>query len=162
MFKELLKKLGLADTATEAEAVAKVTELQTSLNSQQVSLANFVPREDYNVAVNRAATLEAQIKTQAEAAHKTEAEAAIEAALKGGKISPATKDFYVATCASAEGLAQFKKFAETAPSVFAESGLARKPVPGADDVALNTEQEAGLAAFGLTREQYVAALPKKA
>jgi phage I-like protein len=155
MFKELLKKLGLSETATEADAVAKVTELQTALNSQQVSLANFVPREDYNVAVNRAATLESQIKAQAEAAHKTEAEAAIEAAMKAGKISPATKDFYVATCASAEGLAQFKKFAEAAPSVFNVSGIDdRKP---GDAVALNASEEQFLSVYGMSREDYLAA-----
>ncbi len=157
MFKELLKKLGLSESATEAEAVAKVGEMQTALNASQVSLANYVPRGDYDVAVNRAAELESQIRAQAKSAHDADAAAAIEAALKAGKISPATKDFYVATCASAEGLVQFKKFAEAAPSVFKSSDLDQRVLPGADEVALNAEQKGALVAMGLTAEKFQAA-----
>lgn len=158
MFKDLLKKLGLPETATEADAIAKVSDLQTALNSSQVGLANFVPRADYEIAVNRAATLEAEVTASKKGARDAEVASLIEGALKAGKISPATKDFYVATCASEDGLAHFRKFVEAAPSVFSGADLGRRPVPGANDVALNAEQEAGLVAMGLTKEQYIAAL----
>jgi phage I-like protein len=139
MFKDLLKKLGLPETATEAEAVAKVGELQTALNSNQVSLASYVPRADYEIAVNRAATLEAEIGAGKKAAHDAEAAAAIDEAVKAGKISPATKSFYVSTCASAEGLAEFKKFVAAQPTLFQPQ--VTPATPAADGaVALNAEQ----------------------
>ncbi len=155
MFKELFKKLGLPETATEADAIAKVGELQTAVNSQQVSLATFVPREDYNLAVNRATELENQIKAAAKSAHDAESSAAIEAALKAGKISPATRDFYVATCASAEGLAQFKKFVEAQPSVFAPSGLdQRSPDDAQGGVALNADERKIAEGMGIDLKAY--------
>ena len=147
--KEVLKALGLAETATEAEALTALGALRTALNAQQPSLEKFVPRADYEVAVNRATTAEATLAAQAKAGHEAKVAAAIDGALKAGKIAPASKDFYLATCSTADGLASFEKFVAGAPSVFGESSVGREDPAKKDAVALNAEQKAAAKALGI-------------
>jgi phage I-like protein len=151
--KDLLKKLGLPETASQADVLAKIGEMQTALNSSQVSLANYVPRADYEIAVNRAATLEAEIAAGKKAAHEAEATVAIDEAVKAGKISPATKSFYVSTCASAEGLAEFKKFVAAQPTLFQPQVT---PAATAADgaVALNAEQNLVVELMGIDAKAF--------
>lgn len=159
--KTILAKLGLPETASENDAVARIAEMQTALNARQPDLAAFVPRADYELALNARKTAEAAVAAREKADHDSEVTRLIDDALKAGKIAPASKDFYLATCASAEGLAQFKKFVAVQPSVFANSGLEEKKL---DDpkIALNAAEEEVLNAMGLSREDYLAAAPKRA
>ena len=138
MFKDLLKKLGLAETASENDAIAAVEKLQTAQNAQKPDLNLFVPRTDYVVALNRAEAAEKTLADQAKASHDAEVAALIDGAIKAGKIAPASKDFYIATCASEEGLASFKKHVETLPKMFDPAGVEKKT--DANAVALNAEQ----------------------
>lgn len=137
--KTILAKLGLPETATESDALARIGEMQTSLNSRQPDLAAFVPRADYEIALNGRKQAEATLAARDKAEHEAEVARLIGDAVKSGKIAPASKDFYVSTCASAEGLASFRKFIADAPSLFKDA-----IIPGAgagkDSVALNSDQ----------------------
>ncbi len=66
MLKKILKALGLPEDATEETALNAVgklqVDLQTALNSAHTpSLDKFVPKADYDLALNRAITAEAKI-----------------------------------------------------------------------------------------------------
>jgi phage I-like protein len=153
----LLSALGLGDDADEAMAIAKAKDMAAgdgrAANSAQgdvVDLSRYVPRADYDLALNRATTAEAAIKDRDAAELDGKIEAAVNRAIKDGKIAPASREFYVASCRTEGGLEQFQKFAESAPQVIADPQLPENP----DDngKALNTQQAAIAAQFGNTAE----------
>lgn len=156
MLKAILKKLGLPEDASEEtalNAIAKLhTDVQTALNSAKTpSLDKFVPRADYETALNRASVAEAKIAEADKAKQEGEIEIAINQALTEGKIAPASKEFYVATCRTEGGLAQFKAFIASAPKIVADSGLGEKQ-PEGEQTALNAEQSKIMQMFGNTAE----------
>lgn len=160
MWKQLLIKLGLPETATEAEALNALGKIQADLataqnNEQKIkgdlavalnqaqnpSLERFVPRADYDAAVARSAnaekTLADQKKTETETAINTE----VEAAIKMGKVTPASKEFYLATCRQEGGLERFRAFVAAAPVIVGPSKLDTLPAGNSIDavqVAINS------------------------
>jgi phage I-like protein len=156
MWKQLLALLALAETATEEQAMNAVKklqgDLQTALNRAETpSLDKFVPRADYDAAVSRAANAEQKIKAQEAATLETAINAEVDAALKAGKITPATKGFYVAMCRQDGGLDQFRKFVEAAPVVGDPSGLDHQD-PNKGGKALNAEEAKIAGMFGNSAE----------
>jgi len=152
MWKKMCAKLGLAETATEDEAINAVSKMQadlaTALNRAETpSLDKFVPRGDYDQAMNRATAAEQKLADQAKEQTETAINAEIEAAMKAGKITPASKDFYLATCRADGGLEQFRKFIKTAPVIADNSGLNGKD-HNQDGVAMNADQAKIAAMFG--------------
>lgn len=127
----VLEALGLAATAGPAEAVLAINRLksseQTALNRAQTpDPEQWVPRADHDLALNRISGFEAGEKVRAEA----EAEAAVDAAIAAQKISPATRDYHLATCRAEGGLERFRKFAELQPAMLQPSGLDQKKPGG--------------------------------
>jgi len=161
--KKLLKLLGLAEDATEDAAMNAVTklqnELQTAMNREFVpDLAKFVPRGDYDQMQTRAANAEQKLADGAKEKLETEINSEIDTALKAGKISPASKDFYLAMCKSEEGLEQFREFLKTAPVIAEPSGLDKKSADGAQGgKALNAEEQQIIDNLGISTEDYLAA-----
>jgi len=156
MLKALLAALALPETATEAEAVAKVKTLQgeltTAMNrADNPSLEKFVPRADFDAALAKATNAEqklAQIKTEQS---ETAINAAIEQALKDGKITPATADYHKAQCRQDGGLERFTAYCAAAPVIAGASGLEGKKVDG-ETKALNAEQQQIAEMFGNSAE----------
>ncbi|PJJ96572.1 hypothetical protein CO615_10665 [Lysobacteraceae bacterium NML75-0749] len=126
------------DVATALNSLKQTADTAQALNSQQPSLERFVPRADYDAALNRAETAEATIKQQAEAAHAAAVETAVNDAVAAGKIVPANRDYYKQSCNTPEGLARFREFVERAPVIAAPSGLDDKPAPSGQ--AMNAQQ----------------------
>lgn len=159
MLKDLLLALGLSETADIAAALNAIHTLKgdvaKALNSaNSPSLDKFVPRSDYDVALNRAVTAETALATNAKSARDAKVAATIETALKAGKIAPASKDYHLAACSTDEGLSQFEKFISAAPSLFTEIG-GGKPADGAGGkAALNAEQRAVAVSLGISAEDY--------
>jgi phage I-like protein len=156
MLKKMLAKLGLTEDASEETALNAIgkmqTDLQTALNSAQTPpLDKFVPRADYETALNRATTAEATIAQGEQNRRDADIETAINQALNDGKIAPASKEFYVATCRAEGGLEQFRKFVASAPKIAAESGLGGK-TPPQTQTALNAEQTLVMEMFGNSAE----------
>jgi phage I-like protein len=153
-----------ADAAKAVEASAAATaraeQAQAELANARAanpSLDKFVPRADYDVAVARVKTLEADAEQRAKSAHDQAVESAIAAAMQAGKVTPGTKDFYVATCATKEGFEAFKKFLEGAPVIGDPSDLDDRTPPEANAQVTDTALEIARTC-GVTKEDYTKAL----
>lgn len=151
MLKALLAALALPENVTEAEALAKITgmknDLATAANrADNPSLEKFVPRGDYDKALNRATSAEQQIADLKKGELEGKVDAALNQALTEGKITPATKEYHKAQCMQEGGLGRFTAFCSAAPVIGNPSGLEKKE-PG-DKTALNTAQQLVAAMFG--------------
>ena len=154
----LLASLGLTSTATFEDALNSITkmkgDLSVALNSAaSPPLDKFVPKADYDLALNRATSAEGKLTEQAKATLETAINTEIESALAAGKITPGTKDYHVAQCRQEGGLDRFKQFAAAAPVVAADSNLKDKK-PGETDTALNAEDHKVCEMMGLSVEEY--------
>lgn len=154
--KELLKRLGLAEDASEQEALNALAKLQGDLvtatnRAETPSLDKFVPRGDYDAALNRAANAEQKLAETQKAEFVKAVNAEVDAAVSAGKITPATADFYKATCADQTGLDRFREFVKAAPEIGGKSGLEGK-TPEQTGKALNAETAQVAKLFGLTAE----------
>lgn len=157
---QIVTVLGLTETASADDAVAAITQLK---NNEQVALnraaspdlTKFVPTETYQLALNRAETAENTLKEQDEKA----AEMLVDAAIEAGKIAPANRDMYLATCRSEDGRQQFTSFVKTAP-VLVNNG---KPTGGDDkQPATLTETELAMCrSMGVTQEEFLATRPEQ-
>jgi len=154
--KALLAKLGLPETATIEQALNAIGtlqgNLQTALNRAETpSLDKFVPRGDYDAVLLRATNAETRLADQKKAELETALNAEVDAAMKAGKITPATKEFYVAMCRQDGGLEQFRKFVAAAPVVGDPSDLDTKS-PEQGGKALNAEDQKVADMFGNSAE----------
>jgi phage I-like protein len=150
--------LGLPETATEEDGVAAIKALkeakETALNSERApSLDKYVPRGDYNALEQRAANAEQKLAQRDKDDLNTAINTEIEAALKAGKITPATKAYHVAACQEQGGLDRFREFVKAAPSVTDPVVPDNKPEP--TKTALNAEQQQAARMLGMTDEQYI-------
>ena len=145
------KALGLSENATADQAVTAINALNTKA-SASTNLDNYVPRADYNVALNRATTAEASLAQHKKDQHQAEVDAVIDAAMKAGKITPATVDYHKACCAAEGGLDRFKAFVKEAPVIADASGLEGRATPNVDPKALNSATQTVAAMFGNSDE----------
>lgn len=156
----LLALFGLAETATEDQVIAAATDLQKTAqaaNRETNDITRFIPRADYDKAVSRATNAEEQLATLQKAEHTKAVDAEIQGALTNGKITPATADYYRATCAEQSGLDRFREFVKAAPAVAEPSGLDGAQQPKTS-TALNAEQQAACAQLGLDPVAYAKTL----
>ncbi|MEN6466558.1 MAG: phage protease, partial [Syntrophaceae bacterium] len=162
---KLLAALGLPATTTFEEALNRIAankrELETALNrAESPSLDKFVPRADYNKALERATNAETALNKIKEADLEKAINTEIDVALKAGKITPATADYHRAQCKTEGGLDRFKSFVAAAPVIADPSNLdGKKPNGGGnvDDVQLAINQQ-----MGIDAETYKKFSPKEA
>jgi len=144
--------LGLKPDADDAAIKTAINTLKTerdaataiAKNAETPSLALYVPRADYDTLKQRAENAEQTIKARDDAAHKAAVDAAIDGAVKAGKIAPVSVEYYRAQCREADGLKQFQDFIKAAPVIGGASGLGNK-VPDKTHTALNSELTANQA-----------------
>lgn len=149
---QLCKMCGIAAGSSAAEILAACKKCcDKAMNHEQPSLDSFVPRADYDKALNRATSAESSLLTITAAEQDKAINTEIDAALAAGKITPATKEYHVAQCRQEGGLDRFKAFAQAAPVVAPASGLDGKS-PAATDTALNAEALAIANMFGNSAE----------
>jgi phage I-like protein len=151
--------LGLPETATENEAVAVIAALKgnTSLNSaktQTVDLTAYAPRADLAAMEARATSAEQQLADLNAARLKTEAEAAVEQAVKDRKIAPASKAEYLSLCSTQAGLDSFKKIVAATPAIIGEGTQAPGGTPPGTRTSLNAAEQAAAKAAGYTEEEW--------
>lgn len=152
MMKKVYSVLKLAEAASEDEVVAAITTLQQDLatasnRAETPSLAKFVPREDYDTALARATNAETALASHKKAELETAIGALVDAALKAGKITPATKEYHLASCREEGGLERFRDFVKVAPTVADNDGRTTGD-PADQGKALNTEEAQVAAMFG--------------
>lgn len=157
MDKTILDALGLPGAASVADAMTAIaalkSEKQIALNAaQHPDPANWVPRADHQLALNRIGEFETADKARAEA----EAVGAVDAAITEGKISPASRDYHLATCRAEGGLDRFKTFVAAQPVIAGKSGLDGKD-PAQQLGKLNPEELAVCRQLGMSAEDFAAA-----
>lgn len=153
---KLLAALGLPATTTFLDALNCITQIKsehaTALNqAKNPPLDKFVPRGDYDTALNRATAAETALKRISDEQLETAINTEIDAALTAGKITPATREYHVAQCRQEGGLERFKEFAKAAPVVAGDTGLDNKD-PNKGATALNAEELKVAAMFGNSAE----------
>ncbi|SEC23837.1 Mu-like prophage I protein [Pseudomonas saponiphila] len=155
---ELLKLLGLPDTATAEQVftatTAKLQATGQALNTEQANLERFVPRADYNALEQRAANAEQALTEHKKAEHTKAVDAVITSATQAGKITPATVDYHRAMCQDEAGLARFKVFVEAAPVVAAATDLGERK-PDNTSTALNSEEQQVAKLLGMSEAEFI-------
>lgn len=170
MDKELLKLLGLDEKATPEQVLAACRALKDAAAKQETDLATaraelakaqapdltkFVPRADHDAAIARAQKAEQDLAADRQALKQREIDGEVDAALKAGKITPATAEYHKAACSREGGLAAFRDFVKAAPVIVAPSNLDGKPAPTGD--ALSAVELSVCTQMGLTKEAFIAA-----
>lgn len=148
----LIALLKLPAAATETDLVASVQGLidakAVALNAAaSPPLEKFVPRADYDVALNARTTAETALATERKTKADAEVTGLINQALEDGKITPATAEYHRANCAREGGLDAFKTYLATAPVVAPASDANGKPPK--TGTALNAEQVSAMTALGV-------------
>lgn len=162
MDKQLLAALGLPDNATLEQALNAIQNLkdekQTALNQAQTpSLERFVPRADYDVAVNAQKAAEGKLAEREQADQKQAIETEISVALNAKKISPATADYYRAMCAQDGGLERFREFIKAAPVLAPDQVIQGDPEKPGGASKLNADELAVCQQLGVTPESFIKA-----
>lgn len=136
--KSILDALNLKEDATEDEAVrainAKQADLERATNAAKTpDLNRYVPRADHDAAVERATAAEQKLKEDADARLKAEVDAEITAALKAGRITPASEEYHRSICAQEGGLEKFRQFVKVTPKVVDDDPTATGARPAGAD-----------------------------
>lgn len=120
----LCTALNVDTSSTEAQLVEKITGMKAELASavnraESPPLERFIPRADYDAALVRATNAEQALASERSSKLGADVDAVIGEAMRAGKITPATKDFYVSLCLAENGsrLPEFRKFLEAMPIV---------------------------------------------
>lgn len=156
-----LAALDIPAEATDEQIVDRLTQIKADLdkaramNAAQPSLDRYVPRADYDALATRAANAETALRQRDADAHKALVDTEIDAALKAGKITPATVDYHRASCADQSGLQRFRAFVAAAP-VIGDALPQLDGKPAATATALNATEREICAAMGISEAAFLA------
>ncbi len=133
-------EIAAVDLVAEQSAHAETKqELATARSQSAPTLDKFVPRSEFDSMRARAEIAETADKERAAAEHKALVEREVDEAQKAGKITPANREYYLASAMQPGGLALFQAFVEKAPKIAEPSDLDKKKLPKtADDLAAST------------------------
>ena len=157
MEKELCAALGLPENATMADGLEAISKLKTELNGAKdkgVDLAAYAPRADLTAAQQRAEKAEKKLAELNAASLKAKATAAVEQAVKDGKIAPASKAEYLELCASEDGFAKFEKIMAVTPSITGGTQVSDKAPDNKESVELNAAEKEWASSMGYTEEHW--------
>ncbi|SHO20112.1 I protein [Moritella viscosa] len=154
----IVTALGLTPQANEEQVVTSIETLkndkQLALNRAETPpLDKFVPTATHELALNRATTAEQKLKD----IHDAEITALVDGAITDGKVAPANKDMYLATCRAEGGVEQFKNFIASAPKLVSTDTQHKQKKDG--DTSLTEGELAMCRSMGLTKEQFLSAKP---
>jgi phage I-like protein len=152
--KGILAALGLADTATEQDAIAAIASLKTAQNAQKpVDLTLYAPRADLQAMETRALNAEGSLKKIKDDDIQAKGLAAVEKAIADRKIAPASKNEYLALCSTQEGIDKFAAIVAVSPEIVPAKSTVPETPPAAQ-TALNAEEAAFAKSAGYTAEQW--------
>lgn len=157
MEKELCAALGLPENAALADGLEAISKLKTELNGAKdkgVDLAAYAPRADLTAAQQRAEKAERELAELNAASLKAKATAAVEQAVKDGKIAPASKAEYLELCASEDGFAKFEKIMAVTPSITGGTQVSDKAPDNKESVELNAAEKEWASSMGYTEEHW--------
>ena len=160
--KEILKALGLREGMSAADAVAAINSLkadrEAALNSAgNPSMTDFVPRADYQIAMNRAEAAETKVKAVETASHAEKVEAALNAAVAEFKIAPSSVEYLRGQCGTAESLAGFVAHCSAQAAIIPTEEVVEGGAPkGKEKASLNAREKEILKNSGVSEEDYLA------
>ncbi|CAM3975204.1 phage protease [Phaeobacter inhibens] len=157
MNKAILEALGLPENASDLDVVTAINKMKTDEATARNRAENpdsgkFIPRADYDLAMNKLSAFETAEKERQDEAINT----AVGAAIEAGKIAPSSRDYHVAACRSEGGLEKFQQLVDASPVIAADSEL-RDKTPTAQNKALSPDELAICRQMGLTPEEFHAA-----
>lgn len=164
--KELLKALGLADTATEADGLKAVAALKAAadqvatLTTQVATLTAQTPDPAKYVPVDAVAALQAQVAALTAAQAKSELDDLVESGLADGRLNAALEPW-----ARTLAPAALKAYLDKATPIAALSGTqtgGKKPGGANPDGTLSESQLAVCKALGVKPDDYLATLKAEA
>ena len=167
LLKNLLASIGLAETTTEADALAAVAALKTRadlvapLESQVAALKTASPDPAKFVAVETMTALRDEVAALRTKLNGQELDGVIAEALKAGKILPAQEAW--ARELGGKDLASLKTYIAGAPVIL--PGTSQTGGKGAADgggKALSAEQQAVCKQLGLAEEEFLKSLSASA
>jgi len=152
---EILEALGLKDGASDGDVLTAINKIKTNEaiarnRAEQPDADKFVPKADYEIAMNKVREFEAAEAGRTDA----EIEAAVDAATEAGKIAPASRDYHIAACRQEGGLERFQKMVDAAPEIAGKADLKGKPKGEA--TALNSEEQIVCDQMGISTEDFLA------
>ena len=158
MNKAILEALGLPGAASDLDVLQAINTLktneQTALNRAETpDPEKFVPRADYDLAMNKVKGFE---KSEADR-YEEAINIAVDAAIEAGKIAPASRDYHVAACQEDGGLDRFTKMVEASPVIAGKSELDGKDPTAKNKTALSDEELAVCRALDMSPEDFAAA-----
>jgi len=158
MDREIRAALGLPETATGADAAEAIKALNAAKTKAEapagVDLGAYAPRADLAAMEARALNAERQIAELGAARLRADAEAAVDGAIKARKIAPASRDEYLALCATDEGLEKLKNIFAKSPEIIGAVAQAPEGAPpSGGTVALNAEDLALAKAMDYTGDE---------
>lgn len=161
--KALLKKLGLPETTSEADALTAVGALQTKANSAAApDLARYVPKDQHDATVTALNAAQTELATLKSSGSQARAETLVEDAVKAGKITPASKTDYLGFALNSFDAA--KAMIDKLPVIVAggESDAARRAAEaagkGGESGSLTPQQKAICSSLGLSEADYAKSL----
>ena len=163
---ELMKALGLAEGATEAQALTAVAALKAghqTLTMEVATLKAAPPDASKFVSVDKIAELNTQIATLKSAEVARAVDDVIAKAKAEGKVVPAVEAIW--RDIGMADLAKLKNMADATPGNAALAGQSQtqgKPPGKTEEGALSTEQKAMCKSLGLKAEDYLATLKRQA
>lgn len=162
MSKAILEALGLPEDASDADALTAINrlksdELEARNRAEQPDADKFVPKADFDLAMNRVREFEAAEASRRDA----EIEAAVDAATEAGKIAPASRDYHIAACRQEGGLERFQTMVDAAAPIVGPARLKAKPEADMG-TALNSEETYMAEQMGLSLDEFRNAKAKEA
>lgn len=157
MEKALLDALGLTEGASTDDALTAINKLKsdeaTARNrADNPDVGSFVPRADYDLAMNKIRKFEGDEQSRRE----DEITASIDAAVEAGKIAPVSRKYHTAACREEGGLKRFNDLMGASPEIAGKEDFSGKD-PAKASTALSTEEIAACRALGMSEEDFATA-----
>ena len=150
---KILKALGLNADASETDVLNAISTMKDKVELNHQNTKNMVPKDDYDLAMNRANKAETELNSLKETDLKDRATAAIEGAVKDGKIAPSSKEYYATVCNSEEALKNFEDhIGKAAPIVETNSEQAPNGKPPGQSTELNSEEKEMASQMGISEK----------
>lgn len=174
---EILEALGLAEGSGEAEILAAITAMQESRTAaaaaaglgEDATAENIVtaiadlaktakagkPDPAKFVPIAQVTALQAEIQSLRADMDAGKAEAAVAAAIEGGKVAPALKDWALDLAKS--DMKAFEAFTASAPTLTHQQLGNKKTKDGAGNGELSDSDLQVMSQMGLTKDEFIAA-----
>lgn len=148
---ELALKMGIADAPYRRGALSRLLRQRLPDNrAENPDLTKFIPVETHQLALNRAESAESKLNDIA----IKESEALVDSAIEAGKVAPANREMYLATCRSEEGRKQFAEFVKAAPVIVSKTTTTKKESTEGH-ASLSDEDLAMCRHMGISEEEFL-------